>query len=142
MKNGVVGWLCIAAIVILAPIAERRTTAQTGTADANEGRQLFATYCATCHGTNGGGNGPVAPWMRHRPPDITGMALANGGVFPEERMRRIIDGREVESHGTREMPVWGDAFKTVPGGERSEQAVQRRIAAVVQYLASIQKRRA
>jgi hypothetical protein len=79
--------------------------------------------------------------MRRSPPDITGLALANGGVFPVERMTRIIDGREVESHGDREMPVWGDAFKSVRGGG-SDEAVRSRIQAVLAYLQSIQKRRA
>ena len=58
-----------------------------------------------------------------------------------ERVRRIIDGREVEAHGDREMPVWGDAFKALRGG-RSEEDVRARIAAILDYLASIQKLRA
>jgi mono/diheme cytochrome c family protein len=108
---------------------------------AGEGRTLFNTYCASCHGTSGVGNGPVASSMRRTPPDITGLSLANGGIFPAERMRRIVDGREVGAHGNREMPVWGDAFKSIPGG-RSEDAVRARIAAVVAYLESIQRQRA
>jgi len=83
----------------------------------------------------------MAPALRRLPPDITGLAIANGEIFPAERMRRIIDGREVESHGNREMPVWGDAFKSIPGGH-SEQAVRERIDAILEYLAALQRRRA
>jgi mono/diheme cytochrome c family protein len=111
------------------------------TADLGSGRTLFNTYCASCHGTSGTGTGPLAPAMRSQPPDITGMALANGGVFPAERMRRIIDGRDVEAHGNREMPVWGDAFKSIPGGH-SEEAVRARLQAILEYLESIQRRQA
>ena len=78
--------------------------------------------------------------MRRMPPDITGLALANGGLFPTERVGRIIDGRDVESHGDRDMPVWGDAFKAARGGG-SEEAVRARIASILKYLASIQRQR-
>jgi hypothetical protein len=77
--------------------------------------------------------------MRRTPPDITGIALANGGIFPTDRIRRIIDGREVEAHGDRNMPVWGDAFKAVRGGH-SEESVRARIESIVEYLKSIQRR--
>jgi mono/diheme cytochrome c family protein len=106
-----------------------------------EGRELFTKYCASCHGTGATGNGPAAPAMRRSPPDLTGLALANGGLFPAERVGRIVDGRDVESHGDRDMPVWGDAFKAMSGGH-SEQAVRGRIKAIVDYLVSIQRRQA
>ena len=106
-----------------------------------DGRELFNTYCASCHGVSGVGNGPAAASMRRTPPDITGLASANGGVFPVERVRRIVDGREVEAHGDRDMPVWGDAFKALRGA-RSEEDVRARIGAILDYLASIQRRRA
>jgi len=104
------------------------------------GRSLFTTYCASCHGVTGVGNGPAAMSMRRTVPDVTGLAMANGGVFPSDRVGRIIDGREVESHGDRDMPVWGDAFKAVPGGH-SNDAVGGRIRAILGYLQSIQRRR-
>jgi mono/diheme cytochrome c family protein len=138
IKSALIGFLLFEVVLVLAAGTQRGFAAQR--TDATVGQQLFVTYCASCHGTEGSGNGPVSTSMRHAPPDITGLALANGGMFPAERIRRIIDGREVESHGTREMPVWGDAFKALPDG-RAEQSVRARIAAVVEYLASIQRRR-
>lgn len=110
---------------------------------ANEidGRALFNAHCASCHGTSGTGNGPAAASLRRRPPDITGLTLANGGMFPTERLRRIVDGRDIEAHGDRDMPVWGDAFKAMRG-DRSEEAVRERIAAILRYLASMQRRQA
>jgi len=110
-----------------------------GTPAIEDGRELFNTYCASCHGVTGAGNGPAAASMRRKPPDITGLALANGGMFPAERMRRIIDGREVDAHGNRDMPVWGSAFKTVRNGS-GEASVQSRIASILQYLAALQRR--
>jgi mono/diheme cytochrome c family protein len=121
-----------------------RTGAQIpvqNTAQMTEGRELFNRHCASCHGVTGAGNGPAAAAMRRSPPDITALTLANGGMFPVERVRRIVDGRDVEAHGNREMPVWGDIFKAVPGG-RSEEAVRTRIRSILKYLMSIQRRQA
>ncbi len=111
------------------------------TAASDLGSQLFRTHCATCHGPSGRGGGPMADQLRRMPPDLTQYTARNGGVFPSERVQRIIDGRDVPSHGDREMPVWGDAFQAVRGGT-SEQAVKARIDAIVRYLAGIQERAA
>ncbi len=104
------------------------------------GAALYKTYCAACHGTEARGNGPVAAAMRSRPPDLTQLARGNNGLFPADRVRRIVDGREVESHGTRDMPVWGDVFRRL-GSEAAGDA-STRIAAIVGFLESIQQRNA
>lgn len=109
----------------------------TGVKDT--GSQLFRTYCASCHGTTARGNGPLAESLRQAPPDLTTYTARNGGVFPSERLRRIVDGRDVATHGDREMPVWGDAFKATRGGS-SEAAVAARIAAILKYVEGIQMR--
>lgn len=109
------------------------------TAVNDPGSQLFRTHCATCHGTAGRGNGPMADQLRRTPPDLTQYTARNGGVFPSERVYRIIDGRDVPSHGDREMPVWGDAFRR-GRGDSSDEAVKGRIDAIVRYLAGIQER--
>ena len=69
--------------------------------------QLFQRFCASCHGREGQGDGPVAPFFKLTPPDLTGLSRRSGGNFPAERVRRIVDGREVVTpHGARQMPVW------------------------------------
>jgi mono/diheme cytochrome c family protein len=116
------------------------STAAATPAPAPDGATLFRTHCATCHGTSGRGDGPTAAAMRKAPTDLTGFARENGGVFPEQRLRRIIDGRDVASHGTREMPVWGIALRLSPEGGNA--SVEARITALVRYLQSIQERTA
>jgi mono/diheme cytochrome c family protein len=103
------------------------------------GRELFRTYCASCHGVSGRGDGPAAVALRVPPVDLRYYAMNNGGVFPETQLRRIVDGRDVRAHGTTEMPVWGDAFKSSREG-LSEVSAQARIAAIVQFVASLQVR--
>ena len=104
------------------------------------GKETFRSYCASCHGESGKGNGPVAPHLRRPPTDLTRFAMENKGVFPADRLERLIDGREVtRTHGQSDMPVWGDAFKkSAAGGD--EETVKVRIRQLVKYIESIQER--
>ncbi|HEU4530146.1 MAG TPA: cytochrome c [Steroidobacteraceae bacterium] len=104
------------------------------------GAQLFTRYCASCHGTGGEGDGPVAPFFKLAPPDLTRIAARHGGRFPDDKMRAIVDGRENPApHGKREMPVWGLEFLFAEGTSPEGQArAQAHIARLVEYLRSIQ----
>jgi mono/diheme cytochrome c family protein len=101
------------------------------------GRALYVEHCASCHGTAARGNGPAADSLRRPPTDLTGFSRSNGGVFPSEQLRQVIDGRGVGAHGSVEMPVWGYVFRATAG---SEPAARERIDAILRYLQSIQER--
>ena len=112
------------------------------TGQSYSGSDLFKTYCTACHGTSAHGEGPLAANMKKPPPDLTQFAARNGGTFPSALVAQIIDGRQaVKGHGGTDMPVWGDAFKASSLGS-SEESVQARIKALVEYLERIQERRA
>jgi mono/diheme cytochrome c family protein len=115
------------------------TLQSASTAADDPGARAFRNYCASCHGRNGRGDGPIADQLRHAPPDLTTFASRNGGVFPSERLSRIVEGRDVASHGDRDMPVWGDAFRATEGGY-SPEAVQARIASIMRFVRGIQQR--
>ena len=105
---------------------------------AVSGSYVFRTYCASCHGVEGRGDGPLADQLRYRPADLTALAKRNGGEFPTELVVRIVDGRKpVKGHGGPDMPVWGDAFRNVDSSF-DEAAAQEKIRAVVDHLKSIQ----
>lgn len=104
-----------------------------------DGAQLFRTHCAACHGTSGRGDGPMVLQLRRVPRDLTQYTARNGGVYPSEAVRRIVDGRDVPAHGDPAMPIWGDVFLRSTG---STEIVRARIQALVDYLASIQERTA
>jgi mono/diheme cytochrome c family protein len=102
------------------------------------GGHTFKTYCASCHGKEAKGDGPLADSLRFRPPDLTLLAKRNGGSYPAETIYRTIEGRKpVKGHGGSEMPVWGDAFKNVESGF-SEEKVKEKIDGLVEFLKSIQ----
>jgi mono/diheme cytochrome c family protein len=101
------------------------------------GRDLFDFYCATCHGRNGKGNGPVAVALRTPPPDLTMLARRHEGIFPRQQVEMFVtnDSRAPTAHGSVEMPVWGPVFR---GLDPSDMLAKVRIANVVDYLALIQ----
>ncbi len=104
------------------------------------GSALYRTYCASCHGIEALGDGPIAEHLRVRPSDLTQISKRNEGRFPTEQVQKIIDGRQpVRGHGGGDMPVWGDAFKN--SIERTDDAtVRAKITALVEFLVSIQKK--
>ena len=109
--------------------------------DEYSGQETFMRYCAACHGESGQGNGPVASGLPITVPDLTRLQERKGANFPEDVLRKIIDGREVVIvHGTRFMPVWGYEFWVEEG---ADDAAQERVAIIVdnliEYLRSIQR---
>lgn len=93
---------CLAAMLIAAPAMAQ---------EAVEGEALYGFYCATCHGVDAQGNGPMAPSLVVQPSNLTTLAVRNDGVFPTTRVIMRIDGRDpLVSHGSM-MPVYGDFFE-------------------------------
>lgn len=94
-------------LILMGVIAAQSSLAQ----DADTGAQIYARHCATCHGAQAAGNGPMAPALVLQPPDLTALAARNNGVFPMTRVVMRIDGRDpLVSHGSP-MPIYGDFFE-------------------------------
>jgi mono/diheme cytochrome c family protein len=103
-----------------------------------KGPDLFRAYCASCHGDDGTGNGPVAPALNVRPADLTTIAQRHGGVFPSQRVRNMIAGDDlILAHGSREMPIWGPIFHQI---ERDQDLGNVRMQNIVKYIESIQRK--
>ena len=107
-----------------------------------DGGELFAELCAVCHGTAAKGDGPAASALTKKVPDLTGLAAKNGGTFPRKQVENSIAGTDrVVSHGTIDMPIWGQAFEDVrPDWKpyRRKAFARQRIYNLTEYLASIQ----
>jgi mono/diheme cytochrome c family protein len=115
-------------------VAEQATPART--TEPMSGAQLFRTHCASCHGENAAGGGPISAQLRKAVPDLTTFSARNGGMFPAERVRQMIEGRGPAAHGDRSMPVWGDVFRQ----QNSDADAATRIDSIVTFLRSIQRR--
>jgi mono/diheme cytochrome c family protein len=105
-------------------------------AAAAMGRASFKIYCGSCHGKEAKGDGPLSSSLRTPPANLTVLSKENEGTFPYETVYRTIDGRnKVKGHGSADMPVWGDAFKTTD----TEEQVKQRITELTNFIWSIQE---
>lgn len=105
------------------------------------GEELFGRFCASCHGEQAHGDGPVSRSLNTVVPDLT-LISARYGEFPAMLIRDTIDGRgvDIRAHGTRAMPVWGYEFWVEEGGDVTAQnAVRDAINRLVAYLRSLQR---
>ncbi len=104
---------------------------------AASGKEMFKSYCASCHGQSAKGDGPAAAALRSAPSDLTLLTKANSGKFPSERVMSILRGQAtVTAHGNRDMPVWGPVFWHISQGHESE--VQQRIVNLARYIETLQ----
>ena len=102
-----------------------------------KGKKLFTQYCASCHGQDGKGQGPVAMALKGTPPDLT-LLQAPGEKFPFYGVQTKIDGEKaVTAHGTSRMPVWGTVFRHTQVDLEKE----AHIYALVKFIESIQQPR-
>ena len=111
------------------------------------GKLEFQKNCAACHGIDGTGAGaPFMESLKKSPPDLTMISKRNGGTFPYKQVFTWIqDPAGTRSHGSADMPVWGDRYAVEVNEQygslapRFAKEVEARILELVFYLASIQK---
>lgn len=116
-------------------LAQEREVVATGEIE-------YQRHCASCHGVDAKGKGPVAKFLNIPPSDLSQLEKRNAGQFPFWEVYRIIDGREViRGHGSREMPIWGDRFLAEARGKDkfSQPEAAGRILGLVFYLQHLQE---
>ena len=124
--------------------------AQTGTqikqvpltpTSAASGKQMYRNYCAVCHGLDGRGGGPAASALKSPPPDLSQLASNNGGKFPATHVYSVLQfGMETTAHGTKDMPIWGPALRSLANGSPvPEMQEHQRLANLTTYLKSLQQ---
>lgn len=129
-------------LVILGLALAAAAAVRAGETPDLTGAELYGEFCASCHGARAHGDGPVAASLKKKVPDLTRLAARRGGVFPDEEIHQIIDGRKTRAaHGTSEMPVWGREFYGFEGEDATRrQRVAQLIEQIVAYLRSVQVR--
>jgi mono/diheme cytochrome c family protein len=139
VRHSVLGWIATAAAAATAAGCASSSGGSLPPA-GESGAMLYRLNCASCHGAEGHGDGPVAKSMTVMVPDLTHIAARRGGRFPQEEVARIIDGLSpFAAHGTRQMPVWGyEFFDPRLDDEAARALADERVRRLVDYLASIQ----
>jgi mono/diheme cytochrome c family protein len=113
---------------------------QTATVQPNasvEGRDNFVEYCAVCHGLFAKGDGPAAPAMKAKVPDLTILAQKTGGKLNKLAMQDTIVGtkKQTPAHGSVDMPIWGPVFRSM---NADPNIAKLRVQNLVDYIESIQ----
>jgi len=125
------------AIVSGAALAQQKT---------DLGKREFDNNCASCHGVTGKGNGSLGEFLKRSPPDLTMLAKKNNGVLPMSRMYEVIEGSNVPSHGSRDMPIWGRDYRIKDAeyygdvNYDAEALVRARILSLLEYINRLQVR--
>ena len=106
---------------------------------AASGKQMYTSYCAACHGSDGKGGGPAASALKVPPPDLTALSKNNNGKFPTYHVASVLHGESTTTaHGSKDMPVWGPVFLSMSQGHPAE--VQQRVANLTTYIESLQEK--
>jgi len=110
--------------------------------DAMNGKVVFERHCATCHGLEATGHGPMVTVLTLPPADLTKLSAKQDGAFPVVRVVKRIDGRDpLVSHGSP-MPVYGDFFEGQDVMIKSQSgqpiATSQPVADLVAYIQSLQ----
>ena len=128
----------LGACVVAAQVKPPTSSTSTEPPDAASGRQTYVEYCASCHGENAKGAGPVASSLKTPPPDLTTLARRHEGKFPYEYVGGVVRfGKPISAHGSPDMPVWGPIFSLV---DFHEVAIRQRIRNLCEFLASLQEK--
>ncbi len=127
--------------VFVASVSSYAAAADQPPTGAAGGKIIFREVCATCHGVDARGTGPVARSLKTPPADLTQITKRHGGSFPADEVKVFIDGRkDVAAHGSRQMPVWGDSLAQAVSDEGTrEERIQRAIEMLVEYLQTLQQ---
>jgi mono/diheme cytochrome c family protein len=100
------------------------------------GKHLYGAYCASCHGTAGKGDGPVAKALRAAPTDLTLLSKRHGGKFPGAEITKELKSPYQAPHGSAIMPVWGPIFSAM--SPKDDALAALRIHNIVEYMETLQ----
>jgi len=101
------------------------------------GKEMYTSYCAVCHGTDGQGAGPAASALKVAPTDLTQLSKNDGGKYPALKVTSAIRGaNDLPAHGSKDMPVWGELFWSMSHGHEGQ--VQQRVANLTHYVETLQ----
>jgi mono/diheme cytochrome c family protein len=111
------------------------TSAQDQSETRAEGLRIYQHYCAACHGVDARGHGSAAVSLKRTLPDLTLISQKNGGKFPFQRTRDLIEGKK-PTHSDL-MPLWGPVFHEI---ESDQDWGEVRLDAITRYIESIQQK--
>ena len=102
----------------------------------SSGAEMYQSYCASCHGTYGKGNGPAADFLKTPPPDLTQLTKQNQGKYPVYRVLATLKGRNVHQEAALNMPDWTRLFHSL---NLDRAITDMRVQTLTTYVESMQE---
>ena len=96
-------WICTLSTLLLAGMDPSWAQNQS------EGKKLYLTYCSSCHGDNGKGDGPAARSLPVKPANHTDGAVMN--QLTDKFLLEIVSKGGSAVGKSAMMPGWGGQFK-------------------------------
>lgn len=108
------------------------------------GQNVFDRKCGSCHGSSRGEGPRFVEELGVEAPDLRELWRDYGSPLPREELAAFIDGRrDVEAHGPRAMPVWGETlYDNLPENATVEEMRAGTIELLLDYLETVQTNRA
>ena len=119
--------------------SDSNVNAQTRRISPADGKAMYSSYCASCHGANGKGNGRAASTLKKTVPDLTLLSKNNNGVFPSDHVVGVIGhGTSTSGHDKAGMPVWGETLGKIDQNNKLDTPL--RISNLSKYLETLQSK--
>jgi mono/diheme cytochrome c family protein len=103
MNGRLLGFFAALAVIFAASAAVQAQTVA-------EGKKLYASYCTTCHGDNGKGDGVAARSLPVKPADHTNGAVMN--QLSDKFLTDIIAKGGSAVNKSAFMPAWGSSLNS------------------------------
>ncbi len=127
----------IAAGTLFASESNSTVTIHTERTSPADGKAMYTSYCAPCHGVDGRGKGPLSSSLKRTPSDLTVLSRNNGGAFPSVHVIGVLGhGTRVSGHEPSSMPDWGSLLGMI--NQDNKLAAPLRMSNLSRYLETLQ----
>ena len=109
--------------------------AAQGSATTYTSSNDFQSFCASCHGSAGKGDGVLANALKKRPADLTQLTIKNEGAYPVDAVLKIMAG----GHESEDMPAWKDVFAKSQESAGAD-AAKVRMQSLAKYIETLQQK--
>jgi mono/diheme cytochrome c family protein len=103
---------------------------------ATSGGEMYARYCAQCHGASGRGDGVLNNHLEIPAADLTQLAVTHSKGFPRQHVLATLVAGHATKYDGSAMPLWAATFRDM--SRDNPGLAQLRTVNLVDYLESIQ----